>query len=128
MTAIAGGAGWICPPEKLARIGELARTQEQKRRIEGWIQQWKAGPAVVVPMWFPEDRRTFTLLQYEGMSEDQLREKMAQFPRATEMAWQFWQAGQSNPEVSRTRQEEVYERMRRAAAERGVVLRKQSDQ
>jgi hypothetical protein len=62
------------------------------------------------------------VLQYEALTEDQLRTKLEQFPRGTKLLWQFWQPGQISPPVSMSKQEEVYERMRAVAEEHGVAL------
>jgi hypothetical protein len=122
VSAIAGGSNWICPPNQLARIAELVSTKGESRQIENWIRQWKQGPALIDPSWFPENRRTFSVLQYVALTEDQLLGKLAQFPQGTELLWQFWQPGQISPPVSMAVQEALYERMRSAAEEHGVTL------
>jgi hypothetical protein len=124
VSAIAGGSSWICPPDKLARLAELVSTKGQSQQIESWIKQWKQGTAPINPNWFPEDNRTFSVLQYDSLTEEQLRTKLAQFPRGTELRWQFWQPGQISPPVSMAVQEAVYERMRGVAAKNGVMLGK----
>ncbi|HXI42725.1 MAG TPA: hypothetical protein VNH83_22275, partial [Bryobacteraceae bacterium] len=79
--AIARGTNWICPPDKLARLAALVWTQGNVQQIDGWIKQWKQGPALINPTWFPEDNPTFAILQYDGLTEDELRAKVAQLPR-----------------------------------------------
>jgi hypothetical protein len=56
--AIAGGTGWICPPEKLQKLAELAWTGHQREEITGWIRSWHQGPAQIMPAWFPDDHPT----------------------------------------------------------------------
>lgn len=122
--AIAGGTNWICPPEKLARIAGLVSTRGQCLQIESWIKQWKQGPALINPNWFPEDNRTFSVLQYTSLTEEQLRAKLAQFPRGTQLLWQFWQPGQISAPVSMEVQEALYESTRSVAEKNGVTLGK----
>jgi hypothetical protein len=122
VTAIAAGNGWICPPDKLARLAGLALTKGQTQQIDTWIQQWKQGPALIDATWFPEDRRTFSALQYSSLTEEQLRAKLAQFPRGMQLMWQFWPPGQISPPVSMAVQEAVYERVRSVAENNGLTL------
>jgi hypothetical protein len=120
--AIAEGSSWICAPDKLARLGQLVLTKGEKQGVENWIRQWKQGSATITSYWFPEDHPAFLVLQYNTLTEDRLAVKMGQFPRGTQLVWQFWKPGQISPPVSMARQEAVYERMRAAAAENGVML------
>jgi hypothetical protein len=122
--AIAKGTNWSCPPDKLARLAGMVHAKAQVAEIEGWSQQWKGGSASINPTWFPEDSPTFWLLQYDGLTEEQLRAKIAQLPRGMQLEWQFWKAGQISPAVSMEKQEAVYERVRAVAEEHGVVLGK----
>jgi hypothetical protein len=124
VSAIAGGSSWICPPDKLARIAELVSTKRQGQQIERWIKDWKGGAALINPSWFPEDNRTFSVLQYVSLTEEQLRAKLAQVPRGTKLVWQFWQPGQISPPVSMAVQETLYEIMRGVAEKNGATLGK----
>ena len=124
MSAIAGGSSWLCPLEKLARLRELVLTQGDILQIENWIKEWNQGPPVINPNWFPEENRTFSVLQYISLTEDQLVAKLAQFPRGTELRWQFWPPGQISPPVSMAVQTEFYERMQLEAEKSGVKLGK----
>jgi hypothetical protein len=124
--AIAKAANWSCPPEKLARLAELV-TPNRKRMIDDWIAGWKSS-AKILPAWYPSGTTTFAVLQYDGLTEEQLRNKLAQFPRGTELRWQFWPPGEVSPPVSMEIQEAVYERIRTDAAGHGVVIGKASRQ
>jgi hypothetical protein len=120
--AIAGGTSWICPPEKLQRLAELAWTGHQREEIMGWIKLWHQGPAQIMPTWFPEDHPTFSVLQYQALSQEQLQAKMAQFPRGMNVTFRFWQTGQIQPPVSMEKQEAVFQRLQVVAAEHGIML------
>jgi hypothetical protein len=122
--AIARGTNWICPPDTLARLAELVWTQGNIQQIDSWIKQWKLGPALISPTWFPEDNPTFSVLQYDSLTEDQLRAKVAQLPRGIQLRWQFWQPGQISPPVSMAKQEAFYERVRADAEQHGIILGK----
>jgi len=103
------------PPERLARLAGLVFGKGQKDPIEGWKKQWKQGAASINPTWFPEDNPSFSVLQYDAITDDQLRAKVGQLPRGTQLRWQFWQPGQISPPMSLAKQEEVYERLRSVA-------------
>ena len=120
--AIGRGTNWICPPDKLARLEDLVWTNNQHQQIESWIKAWKEGPALIGTSWFPEDRPTFSVLQYGALNEDQLAAKLTQFPRGTQLLWQFWQPGEIAPPVTMAKQEAVYERMRAVAEKHGITL------
>jgi hypothetical protein len=122
--AIGRGSNWICQPDKLARLAELTLTYSQRQAIEGWIKAWNEGPALIGSTWFPEDKPTFSVLQYGALTEDQLRAKLAQLPRGTQLLWQFWPPGQIAPPVTMEKQEAVYERMRAVAQQYGIALGK----
>ncbi len=124
VTAIAGGTNWLCTPDKLSRLAGLVATKYQHEQIESLIEQWKPGRALINPTWFPEDNRTFSLVQYGALTEEQLRAKLAQFPRGTQLLWQFWQPAQIAPSVSMAVQEALYESIRSAAEKSGVTLGK----
>jgi hypothetical protein len=57
---------------------------------------------------------TRMVLQYTMIDEEQ--------SRGTQLQFQFWKPGEISPPVSMTAQDAVYERLRLAAAQHGVVL------
>lgn len=122
--AIAGGTNWICPPDKLQRLAELAWTGYQREQIMGWVKLWNQGPAVIQPTWFPEDNPTFSVLTYSNLSEEQLLAKVAQFPRGMSFTFQFWPPGSIQPPVAMAKQNAFFERLKVIAAQRGIALAK----
>ena len=84
------------------------------------------GVAIISPTWFSEESPSFSLLQYDGLAENELREKVIQLPRSMKLRWQFWQPGQISPPVSLEKQEQSYERLRAVVEPRGIVLDKQN--
>jgi hypothetical protein len=128
VSAIAGGHGWVCPPDKLARIAELVWTNALHQQIETWTKLWQQGPALINPGWYPEEKPTFSVLQYVSLTEDQLREKLGQFPPGMQLLWQFWMPGQISPPVSMAKQEVSYEQMRDVVEKHGITLGKANHQ
>jgi hypothetical protein len=118
--AIATGTAWLCPPAKLAQLSELVSTKNSQQEIENWTRQWNVGAAVILPMWFPEDKPTFSILQYTGLIEEQLAIKVAEFPNGTELLWQFQEQGLA----SMQKQQAVYELLRTVAEQHGVKIQK----
>ena len=84
VSAICAATNWICSPEELARLEALAVTQPQKTAIEGWIKLAKQEPYQIQSFRFPEDRPTFSVLQYQALTEQQLPNKIAHFPRGAD--------------------------------------------
>lgn len=115
VSALATGAGWICPPDKLALLAALVSTKAQKQQIDGWIKAWSQTPTVIDPTWFPEDSPTFSVLQYSALTEKQLAAKLVQFPEGTQLQWQFWKPAETVPGITMALQEAAYERVRSVA-------------
>jgi len=122
VTALAGGPGWLCTPDKLIRLRDLTLTSGRRRQVQSWIDTYKQGPPMINPMWSPDQETTFSLLQSSQLTADQLTAKLAMFPRGTRIEWQFWQPGQISPPVSIEKQDAAFERQRAAAEEHGVTL------
>jgi len=124
VNAIAQGAGWICPPEKLKQLGKLALTRQQRMQIENWAKLWGQKTVLITPTYFPENAPTFSVLQYNQLSKSQMKEKIGQLPRGMQLSWEFWQPGQIAPPISMARQEAVYEAMKSVAEQHGIELGK----
>jgi len=122
VTAIAGGTSWICPPEKLARLSALVWIKTNQQQIEGMEQQWNGARAVIMPNWMPDQDATFSVLQYNSLTLEQLLAKVMQIPPGMDVQWQFWPARQASLEM----QDAVYERVRAAAATHGIVINRTS--
>ncbi|HZU25571.1 MAG TPA: hypothetical protein VFA04_08615 [Bryobacteraceae bacterium] len=121
-SAIGMGANWICGPDKLARLHALVWTKQVAQQVEAWAGMWKQGAPVINPAWFPDDTLRFSVLQYDALNEEQLLAKVAQLPSGTHLTWQFYAPGQISPPVSLEKQEAVYQRVRTAAAQHGLVI------
>jgi len=122
--AIAAGAGWICPPDKLALLSELVGSAAQKRQIESWAQQWSQSPATITPNWSPDGSLSFSVLQYVLRNEEQLAAKIGQLPAGMRLIWKFQDFGQFSPPVTMAMQDAAYERLRAVAEKHGVTLGK----
>lgn len=124
--SIATGTNWICGPEKLEWLGELA-SPRQKMQIANWSKAWEQSDALILPIWFPEDRLTFGVLQYSNLDEQQFRAKLSQMPPEMKLYFLIWKPGQISPPVSMERQEEVFDALRTYAAQFGVTIERKSD-
>lgn len=124
--SIATGTNWICRPEKLERLSELA-SPRQKMQVATWSKEWERGDALILPNWFPEDRLSFGLLQYSNLDEKQFAVKLSQMPPEIKLHFQIWKPGQISPPVSMERQEDVFEALRTYGAQFGVTIERKSD-
>jgi hypothetical protein len=123
---IAWGQGWISPPEKLARLAKLVLTDYDSKQIDHWSEEWKGSTHLIESGWFPAETPTFSLMGYSGLTEDQLRTKLEQFPRGSHFDWLIWMPGQIQPAIAVSRQEEVFERVRADADAHGIVIENQT--
>ena len=121
-SGLAGGSGWVCPPDKLARLGELVVTRQDRSQAERLTAEWKDGPLRIEPQWFPEDSLTFNVLASVQLTEEQLVAKLGQFPRGTRFVWPMWKPGQIAPPVTMEKQQAVFERMKAVAEEHGLQM------
>lgn len=117
VSAICAATNWICSPEKLVRLEALALTEPQKTGIEGWIKLAKQKPYQIQEFWFPEERPTFSVLQYEALTEEQLPNKIAQFPRGA----RFTYSQTAVPTVA-AREKTLIERMKFISGQHGIQL------
>jgi hypothetical protein len=124
--SIAAGTNWICGPEKLERLSELA-SPRQRMKVANWSKEWERGEALILPNWFPEDRLSFGVLQYSNLNEQQFRAKLSQMPPGKSLSFQIWKPGQISPPVSLERQQAVFEALRTCAAQYGVTIERKSD-
>jgi hypothetical protein len=122
IAAIARGTNWLTTPDQLARLSELVAGKLQAQSIKQWSDLWQERSPTILTYWFPEDRPTFSILQYDGLTEDQLRIKLSQLAKGSEVVWQFWKIGEISPAVSMEKQDAVYERVRADAALHGVAV------
>jgi hypothetical protein len=124
--ALANGSGWLCPPEKLSRLNQLALTAQSREAIKMNLEMWKQ-PIHINPQWSSDQDTTFVLFTSSTLTEDQLRDKLAQFPRGTRLDWQFWPPCHISPPVSMAKQEAAYESMRSVAQEHSITIEKVDD-
>jgi hypothetical protein len=124
LSALAGGTGWLCTPEKLLKLQSLVLTSDNRQQVGNLLEQWKQQPYLINPNWNLDGETTFNLLNSSSITEDQLRAKLAEFPKGTRLAWQFWQPGQIQPPVSMEKQEAAYAAIQSTALEHGLTLEK----
>jgi hypothetical protein len=115
--AIAAATNWICPSEKLAQLEALTSTDHQRAEIEGWIKLANQVSAQIQASWFPEDRPTFSVLQYQALTEEQLPAKIAQFP----VGAQFTYSPTAPPNLA-AREKTLIERMKSISEQHGIKL------
>jgi|WetSurMetagenome_2_1015567.scaffolds.fasta_scaffold1145366_1 hypothetical protein len=55
---------------------------------------------ILLPMWGPEDRASFNVLQYLNLDEEQIRTKLSQMPSGARLYFQTYTAEQMSSSVS----------------------------
>jgi hypothetical protein len=123
-TAIAKGNSWTCGTDKLPRLAALASSRQGPLEIGRWLKQWAQATWLINPSRSDEGKWTFSVLQYDSLTEEQLRGKLAQFPRGSQLLWHSWSTGQTSPSGTMAEEEALYERMRSVAETSGVTLGK----
>jgi hypothetical protein len=114
--AISQAVSWPFSPDRVLRVGDLALTESSRQSIEGWMKRWTESPAYIFASGLPGNTPTFSILQYQGLTEDQLVAKLAQLPPGIELKWQF--AAYENI----AQLDKVYERVCAAAAKHGLTI------
>ncbi len=120
--ALLSGRGWLCPPEKLARLSDLALSDFNRDQIKLDIAKWQSQPFDIDTAWVPGQEPAFYVLSYADMTEKQLRAKLAQFPRGTRFVYTVWTPARSHPPLSVSMQEAAFQRIRAFAESRGLVV------
>jgi hypothetical protein len=120
--SIVSGTNWICGPEKFMRLRPLVSWQ-RRRDLSHWIEEWEEGqPWILTPYWDPEDRLSFSVLQYLNLDEEQIRAKLSQMPSGSKLYFQTYTAEQMGSPVSMEEQQAVLQGLRKYAAQFGVAI------
>ena len=117
VSAICAATNWICPYERLARLEALALTEPQRIAIEGWIKMAEQERYHIQASWFPEERPTFSILQYQALTEQQLPNKIAQFPPGARFNY-----SRTATLTAAAREKTLIERMKTICDEHGILL------
>lgn len=118
VNAVGTGSAWLCPPEKLARLRELTDTDAERQFIDMWAKTWKDDPPTITPSWWNESSLEFDFLPANGLTEAQLRTRLALFPRGSKIVWQIW-----NPSfIRQSAQRAELEKFRSWAEGLGVLI------
>jgi hypothetical protein len=88
--ALGIGTAWLCPPDRLARLKELTDTDSDRDYINMWTEAWKDDPPTVSPSWWSESSLEFDFLLANGLTESQLKTRIALLPKGTRVLWQIW--------------------------------------
>jgi hypothetical protein len=65
---------------------------------------------------------SFSVLQYSGLDEEQIRVKLSQLPRGSKLYYQTYTAEQMGSPVSMEKQQAVLQGLRKYAAQFGVSI------
>jgi hypothetical protein len=124
LASIVSGTNWICGPEKLTRLRTMVGSQQERMNLSHWIDQWDGfeGPWILTPFWDPDDKLTFSVLQYSQFDEEQIRLKLSQLPRGSKLYFQTYTAEQMGSPVSMEKQQAVLRELRKYAAQFGVII------
>jgi hypothetical protein len=117
VSAICAATNWICLSERLARLEALALTEPQRIAIEGWIKMAAQERYLIQASWFPEERPTFSTLQYQALTEQQLPNKIAQFPPGARFNY-----SRTATLTAAAREKTLIERMKTICDEHGILL------
>jgi hypothetical protein len=116
--ALAMGRAWLADPSKLQRIAQLS-VETMRREVSNMANQWR-DPEWSITCYGPVGKGSFrcSVLQYDGLSVDMLKQKLAEFPQGSKFMWKG--ADSTKP----TENQDVYRDMVTFAADQGLILRK----
>jgi hypothetical protein len=92
--ALASARGWLTDAEKLKRIQSLCLTENMRRNVGVLISEAEASKKSLSFMSGPGDGWSVVVAQYRGLSSlDEVKAKLAQFPKGTVFSWSPFNAG-----------------------------------
>jgi hypothetical protein len=86
--ALSRGQGWICGPDKLARLKTLL-TSNRQPEVTARLNEWQRTPLSLFIYWPGDSGLRYSVGPYMGNSLDALVRKLRQFPRDTHFVWQI---------------------------------------
>ena len=112
--ALANAQGWLCPPAQLRQIRALCRTDEGRRVADEYLRARTDREPLVVNYSGGTDEY-WSVDRYNGRGLENLRAKLAQFPRGTEFFWQM--TGSNGPNAAKD-----FATTQKWAAKRGLKI------
>jgi hypothetical protein len=86
INAIARGQGWLCGPEKLARLKGLVSSSRQIE-VDSRVSEWQRVPFGLSISWRSDGTVFYSAAGYNGDSVDVLIRKLKQFPAGASFVW-----------------------------------------
>jgi hypothetical protein len=83
--ALARGLAWLTDRAKLQQLAALAVGKDAADQVRYALDRWQESPAIRA--FFSVPPYDFGVVQYERLSVDQLKRKLAQFPPGTVFQW-----------------------------------------
>ncbi len=110
--ALATGVAWLADDKTLLRIAALDVTGNMKVQLESEAAVWQQRPITIAAV--PSRPLSFILAQYNLRSLDELKTKLAEFPRGTAFTW----SADESPEA-----QAAFEEISAVARKCGLVLK-----
>jgi len=112
--ALSRGQGWICLPDKLARLRTMLTPQRQIE-VDNRLKEWQRAPFNLSMAWIGSGGFRYVAGPYMGDSIDALVRKLQQFPSGTHFVCAL------SPEMQARHRAEV-DAVKAAAQSAGLVL------
>jgi len=84
--ALSRGQGWLCGPDKLARLRTLV-TPMRQGDVDRWLQEWQRMPFSLSMAWRGDGTLFYSAGPYTGGSISALIQKLQQFASGTHFVW-----------------------------------------
>jgi hypothetical protein len=84
--ALSRGQGWLCGPDKLARLKTLV-TPMRQGEVDRQLNAWQRTPFGLLTTWRGDGALVYWAGPYTGDSIDALIRKLKQFPAGTQFVW-----------------------------------------
>lgn len=112
--ALANGQSWLCPPTQLRQIRALCQTDEGRRIADEYLRA-RANREPLVVNYSSGTDNYWDVARYSGRGMEDLRAKLAQFPRGTQFFWQM--TGSRGPDATKD-----FAATQKWAAQRGLKI------
>ena len=115
--ALANARNWLCSPAQLEQIRKLCLTDDGRRTADEYLRARAESATNGKPFWIsyttgPDER--WGVERYSGLGLENLRAKLAQFPRGSAFTWQKVNSGPGA--------DQVFEATKQWATQRGLKI------
>ena len=122
VSALTRSQAWLAGPEKLRRLHDLCRTDDNRHEVEELLRSWNSD--IYLTLYAADgEPASIGVAHYQINSVDALKKKLIQFPSGTVFKWRAVAAGRSA-----TRAEQLFNEIKTHVEQHGMKLERVAEQ